>query len=209
MEVLQVVAPLIGVVLGSVISGVGSVLRARTERKRLVARALSDLLEIRHHIVGVEVVLREIRNHVSISDEDAQLFRKHMEIVAPLDAEIHKRYDEAVSLLASIDPVLAFSMRSKNRVPQFLDSVRSMSQSLGGTEAQFLSFESTLRQAITPALDEAVLELAARHSRGTKRRVRRIVASLGEAPPQLTNLFNTVAGASSTAPLKSRSDPER
>lgn len=198
METLQVIAPLIGVVLGSVISGIGAHFRARAERKRLIARALSDLLEIRHHVIGIETVLREVRSRVQVSEEEAYLFREHMNSVAPLDAEIHKRYDEAISLLAGADPVLAFTMRSKNKVPQFLDSLKSASLSLGATPSQFSSFEGVIRSAITPALDEAVLELAAQHSFSTKRKVKALVASTGKVPPELTNLLNSAASSSPT-----------
>ena len=196
MEALQVIAPLVGVVLGSVISGIGAHLRARAERKRLIACALSDLLEIRHYVIGVELVLREVRSQVPVSDEEAQLFRTQMNTIVPLDAEIHNRYDEAISLLAGVDPVLAFTMRSKNKVPQILDSLRSISQSLGATASQFSKFESLLRQAITPALDEAVLELAAQHSFSTKRRVRKLVAATDEVPQELTKLLSSVADTS-------------
>jgi len=196
MEALQVIAPLIGVVLGSVISGIGAHFRARAERKRLIARALSDLLEIRHHVIGIETVLREVRSRVRVSEEEAHLFREHMNSVAPLDAEIHKRYDEAISLLAGADPVLAFTMRSKNKVPQFLDSMKSVSLSLGATLSQVSSVECVIRSVITPALDEAVLELAAQHSFSTKRKVKVLLASTGQVPPELTNLLNSVASSS-------------
>lgn len=203
MEALQVIAPLIGVVLGSVISGIGAHLRARAERKRLIARALSDLLEIRHHVIGIETVLREVKCRIHVSEEEAQFFREHMNLVVPLDAEIHKRYEEAISLLAGADPVLAFTMRSKNRVPQFLDSLKSVSMSLGATPSQFSSFESVIRSAISPALDEAVLELAAQHSFSTKRKVNALIATTGQVPPELTNFLNTVASSSPAAMHKS------
>lgn len=196
MEALQVIAPLIGVVLGSAISGINTHLRTRAEKKRLIARALSDLLEIRHHVIGIETVLCEIRSRVQVSEEEALLFREHMNSVAPLDTEIHKRYDEAISLLAGADPLLAFTMRSKNKVPLFLDSLKSVSSSFGATPAQFSSFAGVIRSAITPALDEAVLELAAQHSFSTKRKVKALVASSGQVPTELTNLLDSVASSS-------------
>lgn len=192
MEALQVIAPLIGVVLGSAISGIGAYLRIRMERKRLIACALSDLLEIRHHILGIEVVLREVRNRAPVSEEEAQLFRTHMNAIIPLDEDVHKRYDEAISLLSGIDPILAFKMRSKNKVSQFLDSIRNLSSSIGATPSQISTVESALRLAITPALDKAVLELASHHSLSTKHRVKKLVVSAGDVHPDLTKLLDKV-----------------
>ena len=200
METLQVIAPLIGVVLGSAISGVGGQLRTRAERKKLIARALSDLLEIRHHVVGIALVLREVRSRTVVSEEEVQSFRIHMNSIAPLDADVHKRYDEAISLLSGVDPVLAFTMRSKNKVPQFLESVRSVSMSLGATPAQTSALESILQLAITPALDEAVLKLATLHSSGTKRQVKKMVATTSDVLPEITKLLDSVANMSLKEP---------
>ena len=52
MDAIQIISPLIGVVLGGFLTGIGAYLRARAERKRMVGQALSDLLEVRHHVVG-------------------------------------------------------------------------------------------------------------------------------------------------------------
>jgi len=197
MESIQIIAPLVGVVLGSVLSGIGTIFRTRAEQKSLVARALSDLLEIRHHVMGVELVLREVKNRVLVTEEEAQLFREHMNTLVPLDADIHRRYDEAISLLAGLDPILAFNMRSKNKVPLFLESIKSMSLSLGATPSQFSAYENVIRLAIAPALDNAVLELAAYHSLKTKRRVEKLVASTGDMPLEVTKLLNDLTATPS------------
>jgi hypothetical protein len=190
MEPLQVIAPLIGVVLGGSIAGLSALLRARAERKKMIGRALSDLLEIRHHIVGIEAILREVRSRTQVSDEEAQLFRTHMNAVAPLDTDIHKRYDEAISLLSGVDPILAFQMRSKNKLPLFLDSMQNVSASLGVTAAQKEAVEGILRLAVIPALDQAILRLAELHSRTTARQAKDIVSAAPDFEPELRRLFD-------------------
>lgn len=177
MEATNVIAPLIGVVLGSTISGIGALVRARSERKKLIGRALSDLLEVRHHIVGVNSVLRLVRNHATVSDEEAQVFRAHMNTIAPLDADIHKRYGEAISLLSGVDPILAFQMRSKSRVPDLLNSLRTMATGMGVAAEKIEAVENLLGIAVEPNLDQAVLKLANLHSRVALRNVKRIVSS--------------------------------
>lgn len=200
MDALQVIAPLIGVVLGAAVSGIGALFRARAERKRLIARALADLLEIRHHVVAIEVVLREVRTRAPVSDEEALLFRTQMKSIVPLDTEIHKRYNEAVSLLAGVEPVLAFDMRSKNRVSELLELVTKTSTSLGATPSQTSEIESLVRGAMTPALDKAVLKLASLHSFKTRRHVRKIVAKTADMDSDFSALLNRVTAMSLSAP---------
>lgn len=196
MDALQIIAPLVGVILGSLISGMGVLWRARVERKSLIARALSDLLEIRHQLVSVELTLRELKNRVAISEDDAVAFRTHMSTVMPLDENIHQRYDEAITLLSGIDPLLAFSMRSKNKIPVLIESIRKLSISLGINPSQVSTLESIFRLSITPALDEAVLKLAATHSRKSKKVVIGIVKKTNDVSPEITKLLNQVVEAS-------------
>jgi hypothetical protein len=192
MDALQIIAPLVGVVLGSLISGIGVLWRSRVERKSLIARALSDLLEIRHQVVSVELTLRELKNRVAISEDDAVAFRTHMNTVMPLDENIHQRYDEAITLLSGIDPLLAFSMRSKNKIPVFFESIRKLSISLGINPSQASTLESIFRLSITPALDEAALKLATLHSWKSKKAVRSIVKKTNDVSPEITKLINQV-----------------
>ncbi len=193
MDSIQIISPLIGVVLGGFLTGIGAYMRARAERKRLIARALSDLLEIRHHIVGIDVVLREINRRVKVPEEAIPVLRTVIDTIMPIDEDVHKRYDEAVSLLAGLDPLLAFSMRSKNTVPRLLALMRELSATSGATPSQIEPLETMLRSAVTPALDSAVLELARHHSFMTNRRIKKLVAAAGQVPPELTAFLNDAA----------------
>lgn len=192
MEVFQIIAPLIGVILGSTISGISVYFRSRTERKRLIACALSDLLEIRHYFVNIDVILREIKSRTPISQETVHSFRTQIKSIIPMDSNIHERYEEAISLLAGIDPVLAFKMRSKNKILDIFDTIRQYSTSNGASPFQIEEFETILRTAITPAMDKAVLELAALHSSTTSQQVKEIVASANGPQPKIASLLDNI-----------------
>lgn len=193
MDSIQIISPLIGVLLGGALTGVGSYLRARAERKNMIARALSDLLEVRHHIVGIDVVLGEVNNRFTMPEEAIPVLRSLIDRLLPIDQDVHKRYDEAVSLLAGIDPLLAFNIRAKNTVPRLLALMRELSATSGATPVQIELLESTLRSALTPALDCAVLELARHHSFVMTRRVKELISDKGQVPAELEGFFNEVA----------------
>jgi hypothetical protein len=124
METLQVLAPLAGVVLGSALTGLSTYFKDRKERRRIIATALADLLEVRHRVVSIDVVVKAVRAKVDIQPGGLAQLRAAIDTMAPFDAGLHPRYDSAISLLAGVDPVLAFQMRSKNLVPTFLSSIR-------------------------------------------------------------------------------------
>ena len=189
MEAIQTLGPLVGVVLGGLLSGIGSQLRARKDRKRIIAAALADLLEVRHRIVAVDLVLQELRVRFKIQPEMLSAARNLFDLIMPPDDSLDHRYDSAISLLAGIEPVLAYSLRSKNTFPRIFSSLRSQASTAGGNMAEFENLENNLRSAVKPKLDEAVLQLARSHSPFTVRKVKKLISSSNTLPPEAEQFF--------------------
>ena len=193
MEIVKLILPLLGVLVGALISGIANVLKARAERKKNIAIALSDLLEVRHHMVGVDVVLAETRRLFNFSAELSMHLQDVIEKLAPIDVKVHERYDAAVTLLAGIDPLLAFKLRSKNSLPQVLDSLKGIAESNGISLSAISQISDFVRTSLLPKLNEAVVELAGEHSWLTKRKVKRYIRLSTEAPPEIAALFEAFA----------------
>jgi hypothetical protein len=185
MEIVQLVLPLVGVVLGAVLSGVGGYLKHRNERKRVIARALSDLLEIRHRFVGVDAIFQETKKHTHVPADAAVMLREFFGKMLEIDDETQKRYRDALDALAGIDPVLAFRLRSKDQVPNLIRSIKDAALRYGASSAEVSQVEPILREFAVPALNDAVLELAGYHSSRTKQEVEKLVSRVFEFPPEI------------------------
>ena len=192
MDALQVIAPLIGVVLGSGLSGLSTYIRERKERKRTIALALTDLLEVRHHIVAADFTVKALQLRVEVPASALSALRNLLDQISPLDGELHTRYNNAVSLIAGVDPVLAFTLRSKNTMPTLISSLRRLAASAPTEVENFEAIEKVLWSALVPNLDAAVLELAAQHSFSTSRKVKRIVKSAKDEPPEVAALLKSL-----------------
>lgn len=195
MKLLEQFLPLLGVLLGAAITGFAAIWKARVERKKIIARALSDLLEVRHQIVSVEAVIRELRRRVNLPDEAIVALRTLARNVLPLEKELHGRYSEAVSVLAGIDPLLAFEMRSKDRAPKLFEILTAVSTTSGMSANELSSLQSTLQSVVGPLMDEAVIELSRHHSWSTRRRVRELVSRGVEPPKELFALLESSKGS--------------
>lgn len=193
MELFKSALPLLGVLIGAILSGIGSFWRARVERKRTIALALADLLEVRHHVCGINVILKETNKRFNVPAEASLVLQTLIEQLSPINADVHKRYDNAVSLLAGIDPLLAFTLRSKNTLPNLLGSLKALGESAGVSMNEIVQVENTLRHSLAPHLNEAVIELAGQHSLITKRRVTRLIAKSEELPAEVKAIFNQLA----------------
>lgn len=190
MDALSVIAPLVGVILGGALSGLGAFLKERREHKRTIAVALADLLEIRHRLIAIDIVLSQIRQRVEIPSDVIPTLRGFFESLLPPADGLDERYDHAVSLLAGFDPVLAFSLRTKNATPKLLASLRNLAMGSGADLKEFEELESILRSVVTPNINEAVIELAKHHSRHTKNRVLKLIARSDEVPSELTPVLD-------------------
>jgi len=186
MELLQAAGQLIGVLVGALLTGATAILRARAERRRLIAGALSDLLEVRHQIVGVELMLAEARKRFQVPAEAFPVIRGLIDSIWPIEPELHQRYETAVSLLAGVNPVLAFYLRSKTTLPRVLSSLRALATQGGANPAETEALEQTLSSLTIPGLNDAALTLGRNHSVLTWWRVRRLIKKSSTLPSEVT-----------------------
>jgi len=171
------------------LTGIAAFLKARVERKRVLASALADLLEVRHRVVAADLVVKELRTRFGMSAAAAPLIRNMLDAVHPLDDALVGRYEKAVSLLAGVDPLQAFELRSKAAFPKVLSILRAQATGSGGDMALFEAFEVEIRSAATPSLNEAVTRLALSHSLRSWWKVRALVRKSATLPPDVTAFF--------------------
>lgn len=193
MEVIQVLAPLLGVIIGSVLAGIGAHWRGRQERKRVIAAALADLLEVRHRLIGFNAFLERIRHLSGVTPAAMPTIRSMFDSMLPVDPGLGERYNKAVSLLAGIDPMLAFSLRSKETLPKLIAGLRTKAIAEGVDLGAYETIESELLKAAKPALDKAVIELARSHSRSTIRKAKRHIAKSAELPDEAAQFLERLS----------------
>jgi len=188
-DLLQPVFPLVGVVVGAVMTGFGQIYKVRQERKRVIALALSDMLEVRHRVVTLNAALKYFQMHGNLPSVSMPHFRNFLDHIIPLDDKLDARFGEAVTLLAGMDPVFAFDLRSKNLLPQFINKLRLVATAAGEDLARYEAFESKLIEVLTPKLDEAVLRIAKYHSSKVYREVQAVVARKDNIEESLSPLL--------------------
>lgn len=167
------------VILGAAIAGAGTLWQARVDHKKAVAMALSELLEVRHRMIAFQTMVHEFKAHFQMSDELVPVILDMLNKVLPKDPNLHERYSQSVQVIAGVDPLLAFRLRSKDGVNDFIDNLTLMSAQNGVPTQESSKFDEFLRKHIVPVLDEALLELADAHSRCLLKQVKK---KLSEPP---------------------------
>jgi hypothetical protein len=140
---------------GWVLSELSHYLVERRERRKAISRSLSDLLQIRHEFLLVDTVIREITKGLRVSpQEDLQLrimFNTLLPKLLPSWAAslktLDERYNESVTLVSSLDPILGFQLRSK-------ELARGMFPALHSIAAQDTQAAQALQLIGKSAFDE-------------------------------------------------------
>jgi hypothetical protein len=141
--------PLTAALFGWVLSSLSQHLLARRQRREAINRALSDLLDIRHQLIALDATFKKLREIVLVPPEvEAQLGPILEQLLLPNPEQLSRRYDESVSLIASVDPILAFKLRSKDLLRPSLQRMNA----LMAQDVQAAIFGQKVKQAVLPHL---------------------------------------------------------
>jgi hypothetical protein len=145
------------VILGGAANEVGHYLADRRERKKAIARALADLLEIRLRFIGTELVIKEIGKIVPLTALDQMQARAAFNQLIGGWPQLAQRYNDSVPVVASVAPILAYQLRSKEigqQVVQVVDA--AVAGSSQPKEAAVL--HSIWQSKLSPLLSKGISE---------------------------------------------------
>lgn len=197
---LNLIMPLVGVLIGSILAGAGSVIRSRLERKRLIARALSELLEIRHQMIALDRVITLLASQLQIPAEAMPVIRGLISSIAPMDSGVHQRYEEVVTLLSGEDPLLGFHLRARCSILTFIESIRT-SGIEHGVEPEFIEkIGSEVSSLIIPELNKVILLVGRKHSFITWWKLKGILNKSEEIPSNILSFMETMRSLAQVRP---------
>jgi hypothetical protein len=175
MEVLKLLLPLVGVLLGASITGISGAFKLRTERKKNIASLVSELLCIRHEMYGVTIIAEELIKVINVPGFSVFEVQKKIEALIPENAELNKRYDNALNQLSAFDPVLAFELRSKNEMPAMLRKMRDMIPDSEQNQNSLIQLNRFFAIPLIEDLESTILELSEKHSKELHVRIKEII----------------------------------
>jgi hypothetical protein len=183
----------LGIVIGWLLQEISHSLADRRERRRAISLALTDLWDIEHHFHALNFVLEKLGSLVAIPPQaKAQVWVVFEQLILPDPAELHKRYNQSVTTLASLDPVLGFRLRSKDLVRPLLTFLNSVAAQSPESAVVWFRLQKPLLDQTNKALKDAVLELARGLGRGTHRRVLKRLEHSADVPKELDDWLKLV-----------------
>jgi hypothetical protein len=177
--------PLAGVAIGWGLNQFGQWFVFRRDERRAIGRALADLLEVRHRLLGIPKVVEALRTKLSMPADAQAPLKVAVGALFPPDEGLAKRYEESVNLVAGTNPILAFRMRSQDMVGPFIHRLRTLALQDGPQAvALFSTIEDHLFRHLSPNLERLIRELAKRHGWRTRLETNRRLELPFEAPEE-------------------------
>jgi len=217
----EVIVAIVSAAVGFLLSTCTRLFETRSETRRALGKAIADLLEIRHRLLAERCVLDTLQPLVKLANltgEDERQIRAELLKLLPDMTQLAKRFDETVTLIASVDPLLGFQLRSKDFVLTFGAFITNV-EAKGGPCPEATQFEQRMSDATIPHLNEVLLDLARRHGYRTWVRVKRSInrpmadsSTLAELEaligPLKVALTQSVAAAASKVPAQEPAKPQ-
>ncbi|HCI52211.1 MAG TPA: hypothetical protein DE312_02575 [Gallionella sp.] len=194
MSWINMLVPVVSLIAGWFLSEMSKKSQISRERRALVGRALSNLLELHHQIRAVETVLQLLTSRFNLTTEAEAVVRQIIQQIIPENDEYVARYEEAVAQLSESDPITAFRLSTNAQIPRFITKLRTLS-SLNGIQNDEMSFfEKQLKDLFVPHIENAIKELARLHGRATSRQVHAMLDSPREIPDEINVLIQKMQG---------------
>jgi hypothetical protein len=175
----------LGIIIGWVLQETSHSLADRRERRRAISLALTDLMEVHLHFQGIDLVLEKLTELAGLPQQMRVQMWMVLEKFLPNSSELHKRYDENVSVVASLDPRLGFYLRSKDSVRPLFSLLNSLAAQDAQAESLWLAVQRPLMQEALKALRAAILELANGYSSGTHKWAKKKMEDSGAVPKEV------------------------
>jgi hypothetical protein len=177
--------PLAGVAIGWGLNQCGQWLVFRRDERKAIGRALADLLEVRHRLLGLPKAVEAMTSRLNMPAGVQAPLKVILGALFPPDEGLAKRYEESVNLVAGTNPILAFRLRSQDLVGPFLHRLRAMAMQDGPqTMALFGTLENHLFRQLSPHLERLIRELARRHGWRTQWETSRRLKEPFEVPEE-------------------------
>lgn len=125
MSWINVLVPVTSLIAGWFFSEMSKKSQISRERRSLVGRALSNLLELHHQIRAVETVLQLLTSRFNLTTEAEAAVRQIIQQIIPENDEYVARYEEAVAQLSESDPITAFRLSTNAQIHKYLDLLLS------------------------------------------------------------------------------------
>jgi hypothetical protein len=183
---MEIFIPIGALLIGWFLNEISQYFRRKKEDKKGLARAITELLDIRHQMLARHIIAPKIGEKLGLPQNVSRLFGEQIVKIFLGDflniEELSKRYNEAVNTISYVDPILSFRLRSKELMQSLIEKVDKVEENAASNQQisqqdhdKISEMKTEFMKQGLEVLDNTLIELAWLHSWKTWRGVKKLV----------------------------------
>ncbi len=189
-----------GGTFGVLVSGeINRRLSARQTRRGQLNRLLSYLLELRNTLVGIALMTKKMTDLFPASEQTVMALIPQVLPMVIDNRKLHERYDSAVDELATLDPFLAYNLRSKNVIETVMNLLPRLTAQDQAAAAMMPQVLKALGDKGKSALEKAIRRVAQELGRKTLAETNKVLEEDTKMSEEVGQFLDFVRAASAKA----------
>lgn len=186
------ILPILTLLLGWSLNSLAPIFQERRDNRKAVGKALADLLEIRHDLFARQLMMEQVKTLCALAAVDERIAFGVLTKCLPQPNHLSKRYDEAVTLIASSNPLLGFQLRSKDYISKVSSMLSQIENQAGQSISMFSEMEAQVYRIAIPHINEVIVDLSREHGFFTGFRIRRFLKKGMIVPKEAEDLLSSL-----------------
>ena len=162
-----VMVPLVSLMIGWMLNEYSHHIRARKLHRGALGKAVAELLEIRHQMLGVSIAMSHYKDKLTTNELVSPDVYNTMVGLLPDPDMIMKRYNAAIDIIAESDPILAYQLRSNDIVFNLAKIFSSINIHEGNVEKHLEAILSSVYGNLMSEFETSIKLVALKHSIST------------------------------------------
>jgi len=186
------ILPIMTLVLGWFLNSLTPYFQEKRDNRRALGKAIADLLEIRNDLYTRRMVMEGLKKIGQLCPSDERNILNRIAKIIPQTDDLSKRYDEAVTLISSSDPLLGFQLRSKDQASKVGSIFSKFEASTEESVKMLAEAEAQINRAAIPHVEEVIGDLSRRYGFFSGIRIRRYIKIEVVMPKEADDLFSSL-----------------
>ena len=187
------ILPILALMAGWMLSELSSFLRTKGDKKRNLSKALTELLDIHHSLVGEQLIKNVFLKKFDLQAEHMMHLQKTLDVFNIDLDKVSIRYNHAVDMISEYDPLLAFELRNKDQTSLYLSKVRELASEDENDVKIFMhGLADNLVTELIPVISDAILNIAKKRGPITWYKTKKIINNK-QLPEQFIKLLDEIS----------------
>jgi len=190
---IEIILPIITLILGLFLNELSYIFRSSRENKKEVGLVISFLLDIRHQLNALKIILAELKKYFPQTPELEIQLRNILVNFFPQSDYFNQKFNESIDSVSKFNPLLGFRLRSKDQFIPIMQKLRNLSLADKSSTVLFNEMDNIISSKYVETIDEMLIELSKVHGIKTWFRMKKNLSKEYDITKEYEDIFSLIS----------------